>query len=99
MSAETLQHTGHAAHGHGDGHHGHPPEQMHQFEDMAQQNECYVVGMWTFLVTEIMFFGALFIAYSTYRMLNPDVFIAAHHKLNVKMGATNTVILLSSSLF
>src|SRR5204862_2086304 len=78
---------------------GHPPERAHQFEDMAQQNECYIVGMWAFLVTEIMFFGALFIAYTTYRVLNPPVFIDASHSLNRWMGGINTVVLLTSSLF
>jgi len=52
-------------------HHGHsddPHEAFdHQFEDRAQSNESYVVGMWAFLVTEVMFFGALFLAYLVYR--------------------------------
>ncbi len=79
------------------GHH-HDPHLQHQFEDMDQQNESYVVGMWTFLVTEIMFFGALFLAYTIYRRENPGVFLEAHHHLNVLMGATNTMVLLTSSL-
>jgi len=95
MSAEALQLAGHG-HDHG---HGHPPEQAHQFHDMEQQNECYVVGMWAFLVTEIMFFGALFLAYTTYRTLHPAVFLDAHKHLNVTLGAINTVVLLSSSFF
>ncbi|HZT42109.1 MAG TPA: cytochrome c oxidase subunit 3 [Chthonomonadaceae bacterium] len=68
-----------------------------QYEDMEQQNESYIVGMWTFLVTEIMFFGALFLAYLTYRTLYPSVFMAAHYELDVKLGAINTVVLLTSS--
>ena len=68
-----------------------------QYEDMEQQNESYIVGMWTFLVTEIMFFGALFLAYLTYRTLYPSVFMAAHHELDVRLGAINTVVLLTSS--
>ncbi len=79
------------------GHH-HDPHLQHQFQDMGQQNESYVVGMWTFLVTEIMFFGALFLAYTIYRGENPDVFLEAHHHLNVLAGGTNTVVLLTSSL-
>lgn len=79
--------------------HAHDPNQAHQFEDMAQQNEAYIVGMWTFLVTEIMFFGALFLAYTTYRSLHPEVFIDAHRHLDVWLGGTNTVVLLSSSFF
>ncbi len=75
-----------------------PQTVWHQFEDIEQQNESYVVGMWTFLVTEIMFFGALFLAYVLYRAAYPDVFYDAHKHLNVKMGAANTMILLTSSL-
>jgi cytochrome c oxidase subunit 3 len=77
-------------------HHG-DPNLHHQFEDMAQQNECYVVGMWTFLVTEVMFFGALFLAYTVYRGMNSGAFIDAHQFLNVPAGALNTTVLLTSS--
>jgi cytochrome c oxidase subunit 3 len=79
--------------------HAHDPNLAHQFEDMAQQNEAYIVGMWAFLVTEIMFFGALFLAYTLYRSQHPEVFIDAHHHLDMRLGATNTVVLLSSSFF
>jgi cytochrome c oxidase subunit 3 len=79
--------------------HAHHPALHHQYEDLDQQNECYVVGMWTFLVTEIMFFGGLFLGYIIYRNLNPLVFEDACHKyLNWHLGALNTVVLLSSSL-
>src|SRR5690242_14145804 len=78
--------------------HGHHGEVAHQFEQLDQQNESYVVGMWTFLVTEIMFFGALFLCYTLYRSQAQGVFfeISRHH-LNVPLGATNTVFLLTSS--
>ena len=81
--------------GHG---HGHDGDLIHQFEQMDQQNESYIVGMWTFLVTEIMFFGALFLCYTLYRSQAQGVFfeISRHH-LNVPLGATNTVFLLTSS--
>ncbi len=78
------------------GHHG-PPHLCHQFQDMEQQNDSYVIGMWTFLVTEIMFFGALFLCYVVYRGMNPAVFVEAHHHLEIAKGATNTVVLLTSS--
>jgi cytochrome c oxidase subunit III len=97
MSAEAIQHGGHGPLAHGHGHHD--PNQAHQFEDMAQQNESYIVGMWAFLVTEIMFFGALFLAYVLYRTLHPAAFIDAHRHLDVTLGTINTVVLLSSSLF
>ncbi len=71
----------------------------HQFEDIEQQNESYIVGMWAFLVTEIMFFGALFLAYAVYRWKYPLVFIEAHKMLDIPLGLTNTFILLTSSFF
>jgi cytochrome c oxidase subunit III len=69
----------------------------HQFEDIEQQNESYVVGMWTFLVTEVMFFGALFLVYILYRWFYQADFYGAHHELNWKLGALNTTMLLISS--
>src|ERR1700722_20551274 len=79
--------------------HAHHPVLHHQYEDLDQQNECYVVGMWTFLVTEIMFFGGLFLGYTIYRQQHPGVFMdAGHAYLNWHLGALNTVVLLSSSL-
>src|SRR5438270_7113427 len=54
--------------------------------------------MWSFLVTEIMFFGALFLAYVLYRSAYSETFYQAHLWLDVKWGAINTVILLTSSL-
>lgn len=70
----------------------------HQFEDIHQQNEAYIVGMWTFLVTEVMFFGALFLAYVVYRWSYQPEFYKVHQLLDIKMGAINTVVLLTSSL-
>lgn len=69
----------------------------HQFEDLDQQRESYVVGMWSFLVTEIMMFGALFLAYSLYRMKFQDQFYILHKELDWKLGMYNTIILLLSS--
>lgn len=79
--------------------HGHAPVNgvMHQYEDIDQQNESYAVGMWSFLVTEIMFFGALFLLYTFYRWRNPESWFFASEELNVTMGGVNTLILLISS--
>jgi cytochrome c oxidase subunit 3 len=85
-----------AAHSHL--HDAHAPEVAHQFEDPEQQREADSLGMWTFLVTEIMFFGALFAAYVIYRSLYPAAFEAGSHLLEVKFGATNTAVLIGSSL-
>jgi len=54
--------------------------------------------MWVFLVTEVMFFGGLFLAYVVYRSLYPNVFVAGSHHLDVRLGGTNTAVLICSSL-
>jgi cytochrome c oxidase subunit III len=69
----------------------------HQFEDLEQQHETDTLGIWVFLVTEIMFFGGLFASYTIYRSLYPAAFEATSRVLNVRLGAINTMILLSSS--
>ena len=79
-------------------HHAHPPGFAHQFEDMAQQREAGSLGMWMFLVTEILFFGGMFTSYIVYRALHLPSFITGSHLLEVKFGATNTVVLIVSSL-
>lgn len=78
-------------------HNGHPPGLQHQYEDMAQQSETYLVGMWSFLVSEVMFFGALFFIYTLYRWNYQQDFYVAHEHLDVMMGAVNTTVLLFSS--
>lgn len=70
----------------------------HQYEDAAQQREASSLGMWGFLVTEIMFFGGLFGAYAVCKSMFPEAFMAASNKLNVILGATNTAVLICSSL-
>lgn len=68
-----------------------------QYEDMDQQNDSYIVGMWAFLVTEIMFFGMLFLTYSLYRVNYQNDWFKAHEQLDWKMGGINTANLLLSS--
>ena len=70
-----------------------------QYETLEQQQESYIVGMWTFLVTEIMMFGALFTAYALYRWRYQDYFFHIHEQLNWALGGANTANLLLSSLF
>ena len=89
---------GHTPAVHHDDHDHHGPLK-HQFEDLDQQNESYIVGMWSFLVTEVMFFGALFMAYTLYRMNYQQDWWLAHNQLSVKMGGWNTFNLLVSSFF
>ena len=56
------------------------------------------LGMWVFLVTEIMFFGGLFAAYAIYRSLYLSGFEAGSRLLDIKLGAINTAVLIASSL-
>lgn len=74
------------------------PYLAHHFDDIVQQRESVSLGMWIFLLTEIMFFGGIFFAYTIYRYLYPTMFHAMSHHLDVKMGAINTGVLLTSSL-
>lgn len=70
----------------------------HHFETAEQQKDASTIGMWMFLVTEIMFFGGLFMTYIAYRGAYPDAFAAASRKLNVPLGFANTLVLICSSL-
>jgi cytochrome c oxidase subunit 3 len=70
----------------------------HQFDDLDQQREASSLGMWVFLVTEIMFFGGLFTGYTVYRHAFPEAFADASRRLPVVLGAVNTAVLICSSL-
>ena len=76
--------------------HGHPALQ-HHFENMEQQREAGTLGMWVFLVTEIMFFGGMFLAYTLYRNFFPAAFASASNHLDIRLGAVNTGVLILSS--
>jgi cytochrome c oxidase subunit 3 len=68
-----------------------------QFDDLEQQHGAARLGMWVFLATEVMFFGGLFLAYTVYRYLYPDTFVAASRHTEVILGGANTAVLLFSS--
>lgn len=70
----------------------------HQFDDVEQQHEASVLGMWLFLATEVLFFGGLFAAYLIYRTLHPEAFIIGSQAQLVWLGGVNTAVLLCSSL-
>ena len=70
----------------------------HHFETAEQQKDASTIGMWLFLVTEIMFFGGMFMAYTAYRGAYPAAFAAGSEKLNVTLGLINTIVLICSSL-
>lgn len=76
----------------------HNPALLHHFAEPQQQRDASSLGMWWFLATEVMFFGGLFCAYLIYRLQYFGDFGAASKTLDVKLGATNTVVLICSSL-
>jgi cytochrome c oxidase subunit 3 len=76
----------------------HPPGLQHHFEDMGQQQESDSIGMWMFLVQEIMFFGGLFTVYLVFRSRYPMAFAAGSNHLDAFYGGLNTLVLIVSSL-
>jgi cytochrome c oxidase subunit 3 len=83
---------------HADHHEHHIHGLAHQFEDMAQQKESVLLGMWTFLITEVLFFGGYFGTYLVYRTQYPIAFTEGSHELDITFGAFNTAVLILSSL-
>lgn len=73
-------------------------QHAHHFESAEQEFQTSKFGMWLFLVTEVMLFGGLFVAYTIFRSLYPDMYHEAHHHLDKVMGGVNTIVLICSSL-
>lgn len=96
MATQTLNHADAQREAHHEEHHH--PGLAHHFDNMEQQRDAGTLGMWAFLVTEIMFFGGLFLAYMIFRAQHPDDFAYASHELNITLGGINTAILILSSL-
>ena len=69
-----------------------------QFQTLEQQKETATLGMWVFLVTEILFFGGMFLAYSINRHAYSTAFGIGGNMLDLKLGAANTIVLILSSL-
>lgn len=67
--------------------------------DRLQREDIARLGMWLFLSTEVLFFGALFLGFTVYRLSYPADFIAASKHLKVWLGGLNTFVLLTSSFF
>jgi len=75
------------------------PRALHQhFDSLEQQHEAASLGMWVFLATEVLFFGGLFLTYLVYRFWYPQEFGEASRTLDLFWGASNTVVLIASSL-
>lgn len=69
----------------------------HHFDSMDQEHETGKQGVWLFMATELMMFGALFSGYAIYRMMYPEAWVEGGSLLSWKMGAFNTLVLLLSS--
>ncbi len=93
QAGDTAQSSG--DHGHD---HDHPPFLAHHFDTPEQQFDSGKLGIWLFLVTEVLFFSGMFCAYAIFRMQHPEVFEGCSQFLNTKLGAINTGVLLFSSL-
>jgi cytochrome c oxidase subunit 3 len=76
----------------------HHPAHAHHFETMEQQKEASTLGMWLFLVTEVMFFGGLLTAYLIYRLWYPTAWSEGSLELDIVLGGINTAVLIGSSL-
>lgn len=94
MSSQTVA-AEHGGHDHGHGHDN--PHLQHHFTDATQQFETAKIGMWLFLATEVLLFGGLFVGYGLMQAKHPEAFKSAHHHLDWRLGALNTVVLLISS--
>ncbi|MGL6094424.1 MAG: cytochrome c oxidase subunit 3 [Fimbriiglobus sp.] len=70
----------------------------HHFNNLRQQQATVRLGMWLFLVTEVLFFGGAICAYTCYRIWFPREFEAGSAALNVGIASVNTFLLLTSSL-
>ncbi len=79
-------------------HDHHPAHLEHHFVSSRQQFDSAKLGMWVFLITEVLLFSGMFVAYAVFRQWNPEAFVAASGTLDQMWGTINTVVLLTSSL-
>ncbi len=98
ITAGIRPHTATSTAFHAEHEHQNLPQLRHHFETEAQQREAVSFGMWIFLLTEIMFFGGLFMSYLLYRNWYYPVFVAGSNSLSVTWGVVSTVLLSASGL-
>jgi cytochrome c oxidase subunit 3 len=68
-----------------------------QFKTLEQQKDSATLGMWIFLVTEVMFFGGIMLAYTLNRHIYFHAFAMGSNTLSLPLGGFNTIVLLASS--
>src|SRR5688572_15566847 len=73
-------------------------EVAHHFDSLEQEFDSHKLGMWLFLASEIMMFGALFVGAIIFLTLYPEAFSEGSRHLDWKLGALNTFFLLTSGL-
>jgi cytochrome c oxidase subunit 3 len=84
-----------------DGHahaHAHHPNLASHFDSIEKQEYASRLGMWLFLGTEVLLFAGLFLGYTVYRHFYHETFHHCSRALNIALGTTNTLVLISSSL-
>ena len=69
----------------------------HHFKSAHHEFDSCKVGMWLFLLQEVLFFAPLFVGYAVLRVLYPESFYEASLLLDWRLGALNTVVLITSS--
>lgn len=69
----------------------------HHFKSAYHEFDSCKVGMWLFLLQEVLFFSPLFVGYGVFRALYHEAWNEASHMLDWKLGGLNTLILISSS--
>ncbi len=70
----------------------------HHFDSAEHEYESDKLGIWLFMVTEILMFGGLFVAYIIFHQIYPEMFAEGAKQLSWKMGFFNTLVLIGSSL-
>jgi len=73
-------------------------EYAHHFTSADHEFKSSIEGVWLFLTSEILMFGGLFVGFFIYANIYPDVFKYGSMTTDWRLGATNTAVLLASSL-
>src|SRR5665213_2031147 len=68
------------------------------WHDLSRQREGATFGIWVFLASEVLFFGALLLLYTIDRVSHPQAFIMAGRETDIWYGTINTAVLMTSSL-
>jgi cytochrome c oxidase subunit 3 len=73
------------------------PKPDFQYATLAQEGDASTFGMWIFIATEVLFFGALIVGYLSYRAYYGQELIDAASHTKIVLGTINTGVLLTSN--